>query len=103
LLGLVDEAKMSAGRYTSGPRQGERCVGKEFKSGSVFEEHYFEEELNIVSHSQSIIDDFHAAWVTNRTIVMNTPSVWTSNTSELKIVSVLQEVFFFVLSGSFGN
>lgn len=37
------------GTYTEGERAGQRCVAKEFKTGSVYAEHYFDEEMNIVA------------------------------------------------------
>ena len=65
------------GIYTDGPRKGEFCAVKEFKTGSVFEEHYFQEELSIVERTQRIIDDFAAAKVIeNGRIFLNTPEIW---------------------------
>jgi hypothetical protein len=74
------------GTYTEGPGSGQRCVAKEFKAGSVYEDHYFEEEMNIIRRSQAIVDDSDAAGVlgNNRRILLNTPSVWTSDLSEQK-------------------
>ncbi|CAD6452533.1 f29ab76f-7bac-4ac2-b085-9c8a1e4ffa76 [Sclerotinia trifoliorum] len=67
-----------AGRYTEGPRKGQACVSKEFQTGSVISEHYFEEELEIIRRTQEIVDDFHAAGIIdNRDIIVNTPSIWT--------------------------
>jgi len=64
------------GTYTEGPRHGQPCVAKEFKTGSVFEDHYFQEELAIVRHTQKILDDWHATSATNRHIYLNTPEIW---------------------------
>jgi hypothetical protein len=64
------------GDYTDGARKGELCVAKEFKSGSVFQSHYFEEELEIIQHSQAIIDAFAAAGVIRARILLNIPEVW---------------------------
>lgn len=65
------------GIYTQGARRGQRCVAKEFKTGSVIEEHYFEEEMNIVQRTQEIIDDFdNAGVIGNRRILLNTPEIW---------------------------
>ncbi|KUJ22179.1 kinase-like protein [Mollisia scopiformis] len=65
--------------YTQGARSGERYVVKEFKTGSVFEAHYFEEEMNIIRRTQKIIDDFDSANVieAGRHIRLNTPEIWT--------------------------
>ncbi|RAL65102.1 hypothetical protein DID88_001208 [Monilinia fructigena] len=66
------------GTYTKGPRSGQNCVSKEFKSGSVVEEHYFDEELAILRIAQEIIDAFHDAnIVPGREIILNRPKVWT--------------------------
>ncbi|KAK6362763.1 hypothetical protein TWF730_000218 [Orbilia blumenaviensis] len=66
-----------AGTYTSGPRKGHRCVSKEFKSGCVVEEHYFQEELNICDKAQKIIDEFNEEEIISQEIHLNTPEVWT--------------------------
>jgi len=77
--------------YTSGPRKGEACVAKEFKTGSVFEEYYFQEELNIVERSQKIVDDFAEAKVIsssgNSRILLNTPEIWTFDYTEEKCLT----------------
>lgn len=64
------------GRYTQGPRAGQSCVAKEFKTGSVFEDHYFNEELNILQRAQSIINMWHAARVIDSRIILNTAEIW---------------------------
>ncbi|QSZ28985.1 hypothetical protein DSL72_003494 [Monilinia vaccinii-corymbosi] len=67
-----------AGTYTKGERRGQACVSKEFKTGSVVEAHYFDEELHIIRRAQEIIDHFHAAnIIRGRNIILNTPSIWT--------------------------
>ncbi|ESZ89805.1 hypothetical protein SBOR_9811 [Sclerotinia borealis F-4128] len=73
------------GRYTEGRRKGQRCVSKEFKTGSVFEKHFFDEELRIIERTQEIIDDFHAAnIILGKDIILNTPDVWTYTESRHK-------------------
>lgn len=64
------------GCYTQGPRAGQACVAKEFKTGSVFADHYFAEELNILARAQSIIDAWHAARVIDSRIMLNTAEIW---------------------------
>ncbi|POS73707.1 hypothetical protein DHEL01_v207898 [Diaporthe helianthi] len=69
------------GRYIAGARTGEACVAKEFKSGAgsaAFEDHYFQEELNIIERAQSIIDSWHAArgGQHHHRIVMSRPQIW---------------------------
>ncbi|KAG4438838.1 hypothetical protein IFR05_005678 [Cadophora sp. M221] len=74
------------GTYTAGARRGQRCVAKEFKTGSVYEASYFEEEMNIIRCTQDIIDDFDNAGVlgTGRLILLNTPEIWTYELSQKK-------------------
>lgn len=64
------------GMYTKGPRAGQPCVAKEFKSGSVFADAFFAEELNIVRRAQSVIDSWHAARIIDASIVLNHPEIW---------------------------
>ncbi|SPO03578.1 related to protein kinase [Cephalotrichum gorgonifer] len=64
------------GTYTEGARAGQACVSKEFKTGSVFEDHYFEQELSIIGRTQKIIDAWHDADIIERRIVLNTPAIW---------------------------
>lgn len=67
-----------AGVYTGGARQGQRCVAKEFKTGSVYEDHYFEEEMRTIRRTTKIVDDFEAAGVIAEggRILVNTPAIW---------------------------
>lgn len=71
-----------AGHYTEGDRKGQPCVSKEFKTGSVYEKHYFHEELEIIRRTQEIVDDFHtASIIPGREIIVNTPAIWTYENS----------------------
>ncbi|KAI9644947.1 hypothetical protein NHQ30_006982 [Ciborinia camelliae] len=84
------------GRYTSGSRDDQRCVAKEFKSGSVFEKSYFDGELRIISRAQAIIDDFNAAHILpgpNVNILLNTPAIWTYEGGPLTLVEPMIENF----------
>ncbi|KAJ6497436.1 kinase-like domain-containing protein [Mycena sanguinolenta] len=64
------------GTYTGGARKGQPCVAKEFKTGSVYEAYYFEEELNIIRRTQRVVDAWHAQRIIDRDIFLNTPSIW---------------------------
>lgn len=64
------------GKYIEGARNGQACVSKEFKTGSVYEDHYFREELAIVKRAQTIIDHFHEEEIIGRKILLNTPQIW---------------------------
>ena len=60
-----------------GQRKGEECVCKIFKSGSVFEESYFKNELKVVAKALEIINQFNKDGVINKNLWLNTPTVWT--------------------------
>lgn len=64
------------GIYTGGVREGQACVVKVFKTGSVYEESYFQQELDICDATALIVDAFNQQQHINRTIYVNTPAVW---------------------------
>ena len=83
-----------AGTYTSGASRGESCVWKQFKAGSVYEDHYFDEELAIIDRTQQIIDDFQAAGIINHRILINIPEIWyLTKTKALGLVEPMIENF----------
>ncbi len=55
---------------------GEACVVKVFKSGAVFEESYFQHELEIVKISAKIIDAFNNLQSFANKVILNEPQVW---------------------------
>lgn len=65
------------GTYTVGERKGEECVCKIFKSGSVFEDSYFKNELKVVDKALEIINEFNRDRLINQNIWLNMPTVWT--------------------------
>lgn len=65
------------GKYTTGDRAGQDCVCKIFKSGSVFEESFFDSELKVVNKALEIINRFNDDSVINKRIWLNMPAVWT--------------------------
>ncbi|KAL5884444.1 hypothetical protein ACKVWC_003416 [Pyricularia oryzae] len=64
------------GVYQEGTRAGQQCVAKEFKTGRVFEDHYFDEELNVIRRTQSIIDNWNNEGIITQRVVLNTPAIW---------------------------
>ena len=64
------------GTYTEGPQLGEACVGKRFKTGGVFEDRFFAEDVVAVSRAKQIIRAFNQAGMINKTIYMNEATVW---------------------------
>ncbi|KAI0468022.1 kinase-like domain-containing protein [Xylaria cf. heliscus] len=73
-----------AGIYGEGPRAGQRCVSKQFKTGSVYADHYFNEEMNIIRRTQRVIDDWHHAGIIDKRILLNMPEIWTSTETGAK-------------------
>lgn len=66
------------GRYTHGTRAGQECVCKIFKTGSVFEESYFQVDLAVAKKALEIVNSFNdAKIVSSQTrIWLNKPEVW---------------------------
>ncbi|KAH8162630.1 hypothetical protein CIB48_g5614 [Xylaria polymorpha] len=81
------------GEYTGGTRAGQRCVAKEFKSGSVYEDHYFEEEMKVIRCAQGVIDDWARAEIINERILLNIPQIWTYRTGIKALIEPMIENF----------
>ncbi|KAI0856216.1 kinase-like domain-containing protein [Xylaria cubensis] len=75
-----------AGKYTVGTRAGQECVAKEFKTGSVYEEHYFEQEMNIIRRTQLVIDNWHGAGIIDKRVLLNNPQIWTYTETRAKVL-----------------
>ncbi|KAJ7251145.1 kinase-like domain-containing protein [Mycena haematopus] len=91
----IDTAKIFAsgtfknvwtGTYDAGTRKGQRCVAKEFKTGSVYEDGYFKEEMNIIHQAQKVIDAWHTKKIIDRDIRLNTPAIWVYEHTGVKIL-----------------
>ncbi|KAJ7301279.1 kinase-like domain-containing protein [Mycena albidolilacea] len=74
------------GIYTVGARTGQPCVAKEFKTGSVYESHYFEEEMNVIRLTQVVIDAWHAEQIIDSDIRLNTPEIWKYSGSGVRLL-----------------
>eukprot|EP00435_Cladocopium_sp_Y103_P011327 s249_g2.t4 len=90
------------GVYTSGPRQGEECVMKEFKSGCVhedpwwpwcsdWEDTFFKEDIEAVKKAGDLIEKFNAAGVVSKGVYLNEPEVWSGNAGRITGHKVLVE------------
>lgn len=64
------------GEYTEGMRKGAACVAKMFKTGSVFEDAYFDTELKTVNRALQLVDSFNRAGIIDQQIQLNMPTVW---------------------------
>eukprot|EP00798_Chlamydomonas_sp_ICE-L_P024736 gene24736-10373_t len=67
---------VAMGNYTKGPREGEKCVAKWFKTGAVYEESFFDMDIKAVAKAQEIIDAFNAQNIIGATVYLNHPAVW---------------------------
>lgn len=65
------------GKFTTGPRAGEACVAKEFKTGCVYEETFFQDDIKAVQKAGEIIKDFNECSGISKPIYINEPEVWT--------------------------
>ncbi|KAH8680163.1 kinase-like domain-containing protein, partial [Ilyonectria robusta] len=70
---------VAEGTYTSGPRSGQPCVTKWFKTGAVFEKDYFTLDIKAVDKALEIVNRFNELQVVNKRIKINVPTVWTFN------------------------
>eukprot|EP00026_Physarum_polycephalum_P013238 Phypoly_transcript_13618.p1 GENE.Phypoly_transcript_13618~~Phypoly_transcript_13618.p1 ORF type:complete len:243 (+),score=23.24 Phypoly_transcript_13618:132-860(+) len=81
------------GSYTSGEREGQACVLKEFKSGSVYESSYFQKEMDVIEAAMNIIDRFNQSRAIDRHIYLNQPAVWQYTTGEKTGQKILVEPY----------
>ncbi|KAH6621457.1 putative elongation factor 2 kinase [Chaetomium sp. MPI-SDFR-AT-0129] len=65
------------GVYTTGPRSGQACVMKWFKTGAVFEKEYFTLDIKAVDRALELVNRFNELNIVNKTIKINVPTVWT--------------------------
>lgn len=65
------------GTYGKGPRTGESCVAKEFKTGCVYEATFFESDIKAVYKAGEIIKEFNKCSGISKSIYLNEPEVWT--------------------------
>lgn len=65
------------GDYTDPPRLGEECVAKVFKTGSVFQDHFFELEMTVIEETQKIINAWNDARVFGWPVMLSIPQIWT--------------------------
>jgi len=64
-----------------GPQNGQLCVLKEFKSGSVYEDSFFQNDIKAVDKAGAIITAFNVHFANRyapgkKTIMLNRPAVW---------------------------
>jgi len=69
--------------HDGGPQNGELCVSKEFKTGSVYEEHFFDKDIRAVDKANEIIMAFNKVAFYSmpsddgkKPIYLTRPTVW---------------------------
>lgn len=68
---------VAKGAYNEGPREGEACVVKWFKTGAVFEADYFTLDIKAVDKALEIVNRFNELNIVNKAVKINVPGVWT--------------------------
>ncbi|ATY62196.1 elongation factor 2 [Cordyceps militaris] len=81
------------GTYTSGPRSGQPCVHKWFKSGSVFSDDFFTLDIKAVDKALEFIDKFNELGIVAKTIKLNIPAVWHYSSGSREGEKILVEPF----------
>ncbi|CAE7606874.1 mhkC [Symbiodinium natans] len=79
------------GVYLSGTREGEDCVMKEFKTGSVHEATFFEADIQAVKKAGQLIQKFNDAGVVSKRVYLNEPEVWSGSGGRIAGHKVLVE------------
>ncbi|RSL79076.1 hypothetical protein CEP52_017568, partial [Fusarium oligoseptatum] len=67
---------VAKGKYTSGPRQGQACVVKWFKTGAVFSDEYFALDIKAVGKALEIVNRFNQLNIVNKVVKINVSEVW---------------------------
>ena len=67
---------VAKGRYVSGPRAGQACVVKWFKTGAVFSDDYFALDTKAVDKALEFVNMFNQLNIVNKTIKINVAQVW---------------------------
>jgi len=76
---------VARGKYTR-MRNGEDCVIKWFKSGQVFEETYWAQDLKVVEKAAEIIEAFNLCGFCGDSIRINRPGVWRKQSDGQKVL-----------------
>jgi hypothetical protein len=66
---------VAKGKYV-GPRDGQACVGKWFKTGAVFEKDYFTLDIKAVQKALEVVNRFNQLRVVDKLVKVNAASVW---------------------------
>lgn len=83
------------GEYTEGHRKGKTAVCKWFKTGHVYQDQYFDEDIRAMKKSVELIAEWNQHRFIEQRIRVNVPEVWTFAKSDFfeKDTKVLVEPF----------
>jgi hypothetical protein len=85
---------VAKGSYTDGPRSGQACVCKWFKTGHVMESVFFDLDIKAMHKALDIVEQWNSHRYINQTIKVNMPAVWTFEEGSVNAGHrVLQEPF----------
>lgn len=68
---------VAKGTYTEGEREGQASVCKWFKTGSVFEEEFFQTDIKAVDKALHLVEEWNSQQFVDNLIRVNIPAVWT--------------------------
>lgn len=68
---------VAKGTYTEGERRGEACVVKWFRSGPVYSEADFKDDVKAIQEANRIIQAFNSQRCSNKKVHVNMAEVWT--------------------------
>jgi hypothetical protein len=85
---------VAKGSYTNGPRAGQACVCKWFKTGHVMEAEFFDLDIKAMNKALDLVQQWNGHQFINLLIKVNLPAVWTfSPGGRWEGKKVLQEPF----------
>jgi hypothetical protein len=85
---------VAKGSYTDGPRNGQACVCKWFKTGHVMESVFFDLDIKAMHKALDIVEQWNSHGYINQTIKVNMPAVWEFTAGSIDAgKKVLQEPF----------
>jgi len=85
--------KVFKGIYVQGARMGESCVMKEFKSGCVYADTFYEDDIKAVKKTGGIIKAFNELGIVSKNVYLNEPEVWTGLLGRITSQKILVEPF----------